>query len=229
MNKDKPNKRKLVFYPMIMKLLIVAATELEITPSIPLLLEHQVDYLITGVGMVATAFALGSQLSKKSYDLLVNVGIAGSFSVAHQIGELYKIKTDQIFQFGAENKEEFISIEHLGFGHALFHELLPPQTLPSSFYEMPYSNAITVNTVHGNTQSIHKILETMDQDLLESMEGAAFFYASNTRKIPAIQIRAISNYVEERNVSLWNIPMAIINLNNWLQSFVLATQTKANF
>lgn len=212
-----------------MNLLIVAATELEITPSIPLLLEHQVDYLITGVGMVATAFELGAQLSKKSYDLLINVGIAGSFSISHQIGDVFKIKTDQIFQFGAENKDEFISIEDLGFGHARFHELLPTQTLPASFYEMPYSNAITVNTVHGNTQSIHKIMETMNDDLLESMEGAAFFYASNIRKIPAIQVRAVSNYVEERNVSLWNIPMAIINLNNWLQSFILATQTNPSF
>src|SRR5690606_23292382 len=55
---------------------------------------------------------------------------------------------------------------------------------------------------------------------LESMEGAAVFYACAQEELPCIQVRAISNYVEQRDKSSWKIDLAITNLNNWLQKFI---------
>lgn len=203
-----------------MKILIVSATEFEISNALPSILSYNCDYLVTGVGMVATAFGLGKHLQHQSYDLLLNVGIAGTFNLDHNIGDIYKIKTDQIFQFGAENKGEFLPIEQLGFGTSYFHEQLPIIDLGNSFYNIPYIEAITVNKVHGNKSTIETIRGNYGKDLLESMEGAAFFYAANTLKIPAIQIRAISNYVEDRNTENWNIPKALSNLNSWIEEFL---------
>jgi futalosine hydrolase len=85
-----------------MKTLVVAATELEISASIPTLIETNTDYLVTGVGMVATAFSMGQHLSNNSYDLLINVGIAGTFNPYHHLGSIHRIKTDRIHEFGAE-------------------------------------------------------------------------------------------------------------------------------
>jgi futalosine hydrolase len=51
------------------------------------------------------------------------------------------------------------------------------------------------------------------------MEGAAVFYVAQQEKIPALQIRAISNLVEKRNKDNWDIPLAIKNLNEWLILF----------
>jgi futalosine hydrolase len=48
------------------------------------------------------------------------------------------------------------------------------------------------------------------------MEGAAFFYACEEANVAALQVRAISNYVEKRNKENWNMPLAVKNLNNWL-------------
>jgi len=45
------------------------------------------------------------------------------------------------------------------------------------------------------------------------MEGAAFFYACFMERLPCLQIRAVSNYIEDRNKDRWNIPLAIGNLN----------------
>ncbi|KKO19734.1 MAG: hypothetical protein BROFUL_01556 [Candidatus Brocadia fulgida] len=45
------------------------------------------------------------------------------------------------------------------------------------------------------------------------MEGAAFFYACLMERIPCLQIRTISNYIEDRNKGRWNVPLAIDNLN----------------
>ncbi len=71
---------------------------------------------------------------------------------------------------------------------------------------------ITINTVHGNKKSISKVISLYQPDV-ESMEGAAFFYACNKFNIPALQLRSVSNYVERRNVKNWNIPLAVKNLN----------------
>ena len=105
-----------------MKTLIVAATEAEIAPSIPLLVSQNMDFLITGVGMVATAFKMGQFLSDKSYDLLLNVGIAGTFDNQHPLGSLFRVKSDRIFLLGAENGSHFLPIDQLGFGSSIFHE-----------------------------------------------------------------------------------------------------------
>jgi len=203
-----------------MKTLVIAATELEIAASIPIFIETKTDYLVTGVGMVATAFSMGQYLAGKSYDLLINVGIAGSFSTSHPLGSLYKVKTDRILGFGAENDQHFIPIDNLGFGTSVFVESLPQQDLGTPFYQLPYMNSITVNTVHGAEESVSKIRKEYGSDLLESMEGAAFFYVANILKIPCIQVRAISNLVEKRNVENWNIPLALKELNSWLGSFL---------
>ena len=61
-----------------MRILIVAATELEVA-SIRPYLEPTVDVLVTGVGMVATAVRCSRALARTAYDLALNVGICGSF------------------------------------------------------------------------------------------------------------------------------------------------------
>lgn len=207
-----------------MKTLVVAATELEIAASIPTFVETKTDYLVTGVGMVATAFALGQYLQGKSYDLLINVGISGTFNPYHKLGALLKIKTDRVFEFGAENDQDFIPIDSLGFGNSVFVESLPETALPAEFYEIPYVDAITVNKVHGADNSIDRIKKEHGLNLLESMEGAAFFYAANKLRLPCVQVRSISNLVEKRNVENWNIPLALNELNSWLQRFLIALQ-----
>ncbi|MBK8310223.1 MAG: hypothetical protein IPL04_04300 [Chitinophagaceae bacterium] len=49
--------------------------------------------------------------------------------------------------------------------------------------------------------------------MVESMEGAALHYVCLMEKIPFIQLRAISNYITERNKKKWNMKESITNLN----------------
>jgi futalosine hydrolase len=55
---------------------------------------------------------------------------------------------------------------------------------------------------------------------IETMEGAAFFYSCLQLKIPFLQIRAISNFVEPRDKSKWNIPLALENLSTEIFDFL---------
>ena len=75
-----------------------------------------------------------------------------------------------------------------------------------------FTTGITVNTIHGNTRNIEKIRLQCDPDT-ESMEGAAFFYACLSAGVQGVQVRSVSNFVEERDKSRWDVDLALKNLN----------------
>lgn len=212
-----------------MKLLLVAATKLELAPflsqhaysdedSTVKIGENTVEILITGVGMVATAFALGHHLASNSYDLAINVGIAGSFDFNLALGDVVLVTEDIFAEQGAEDGEGFISLDAMGFGENRQF----PKPLEVNTWELPVLppvKSITVNKVHGNALSIKNIIARFNPQT-ESMEGAAFFYSCNKTSTPCLQIRSVSNYVERRNLEKWNIPLAIQSLNTFISKFL---------
>ncbi|MDN3550536.1 futalosine hydrolase [Mucilaginibacter aquaedulcis] len=195
-----------------MQILIVAATAFEVEP-LANSLGHKLDILITGAGMVPTAFALGRQFSMHKYDLVINLGIAGSFDRNIQPGYVVEITEDTFSETGAEDDQEFIPINVLGFGESTFKPTTTLENVCNSLF-LTKGRAITVNTVHGNEDSIKKVQLRLNPQI-ESMEGAAFFYACRQFNLPCLQIRAVSNYVEKRNRANWDITLAIKNLNNF--------------
>lgn len=215
-----------------MKILIVSATYLEIEP---LLLQfqleqevnqklkrytykhHEIDVLIPGVGMTCTAYWLGKTLNSKLYDVAINLGLAGSFDDEISIGETVHVTSDQISELGAEDGESFLSLIDMDLisdeDYLLNHGVMKNTIAIENpvIKELKGVNSITVNTTHGAAISIQKIKDLF-QPQVESMEGAAFFYACLLEGITCAQIRTISNRVEVRNKDNWNIPLAVKNL-----------------
>ncbi len=203
-----------------MKTLVVAATKAELTffyqhfnlPEGNFVESKNFDLLITGVGMVATAFALGKHLSHQ-YNLVVNFGIAGSFDRSIALGTVLNITEDIFAELGAENGDEFLTITDLGFGEN--HYTAKTQRKVG----LPLAKGITMNCVTGSEKSIRNLIERLNPTT-ESMEGAAVFYAAKQLNIDCLQIRSISNYVEPRNKENWKIGLAIKNLNDWAIAFI---------
>jgi len=203
-----------------MKTLVVAATKAELTflyqhfnlPDTDFVESKNFDLLITGVGMVATAFALGRYLSSK-YSLVVNLGIAGSFDRNIALGTVLNITEDTFAELGAENEDEFLTIVDLGFGENHY------TSTTAENINLPTVSGITVNCVTGSEKSIKNLISRLNPTT-ESMEGAAVFYACKQLNIKSLQIRSISNYVEPRNKDNWKIGLAIKNLNDWAIAFI---------
>ncbi len=217
-------------------LLIVSATSLEIKPLLSELGEgqemqnhitrysygrFQVDVLITGVGMVPTAVYTSMVLGLYRYDAVINAGICGSFNTEIPIGEVLNIVTDCLPETGAEAGERFLSLIDLNLldqdefpfsGGKLVNDSVFESEL---IEELPVSSGVTVNTVHGNSHNIKAFLQRNHADV-ETMEGAAFMFSCKLHKIRHIQVRSVSNYIEDRNVAKWNIPLAVQNLNLFL-------------
>jgi futalosine hydrolase len=220
-----------------MKILLVAATLFEIRPFLDnLVYVHKtndflqqyrvkntfVDVLIPGVGMMVTGFHLGRQLSCEKYDLAINAGICGSYTQTCRIGDVVEIIEDCVSELGAEDKDQFLSIFDLGLldpdstPYTNGKMITKPQAEIKALEKLPKVKGITVNTVHGNKQSIERIRSLFSPET-ESMEGAAFLYSCILSKVSNVQIRAISNFVEERDRSRWNLDLALNNLNKVLE------------
>lgn len=214
------------------KILIVSATAAEIAP----LLEKaetaaqggllsspafpDLFVVITGAGMVNTAFELG-KLIGYHFDVAVNAGICGCFT-GFKPGDVLRVSRDCFCEMGAEDDQKFISVDELKLGeqyvdvrHPFSHPLVD---------KLPSTNGITVNTVHGNEKSIARVTERY-QPHVESMEGAAFLHAANAFNWKCVQLRAVSNMVTKRNRASWKVDLAIKNLNDVLIALVESLST----
>lgn len=192
-------------------ILVIAATREELDPLQEIWFrKHKVHFLCSGIGMTATAHSLTRELLTSHYDLVVNTGLAGSFDPDISIGEVVRVTEDIFSELGAEDGDELLRLEEIGLEGTDILLNLDEIQLPL-ISQLRRVRSITVNTVHGNTASIQKVLKRL-QPQTESMEGAAVFYVCGKENIPCLQIRAISNYVEKRNKDNWNIPLALKNL-----------------
>lgn len=216
---------------MSSKILIVSATFKEIeglfqepltNPEIgviyPLInFGANVDFVVTGVGGVATAFCLGRIASKNNYDVWINIGLAGTFNFNAQLGEVVAVGEDCFADLGSEDHDRFLDVFTLGIDDSNRSPFVEGKLVPIEFTTGIYIKhlkkirAVTVNKAHGATDSISNFVSSYNVDI-ETMEGAAFFYAANLLGTPSIQLRSLSNYIEPRNRSRWEIKLALENL-----------------
>lgn len=211
-----------------MKILLVSATQEEILPFLDWAQQHgsdklQIANLVTGIGFVATTFHLTQVLSQHPFDLCIQAGIAGSFRKNMPLGTVVHIVSEQFADLGSEEADgQVISGFDLGFMEANsfpFENGKITNPAAGSHHFLPTVQAVSSDLSHGSQSSIDRIIKQYDPDI-ESMEGAAFFYVCRKLEAPFLEIRAISNYVEPRNKSNWNIPLAINNLNDTLIKLV---------
>jgi futalosine hydrolase len=222
-----------------MRILVVAATEFEIAPLMLMVRQaiperarpstssgrasrrahderNLVEFLVTGVGMVATAAQTSRALARSPFDLALNLGICGSFDPALPLGAVVHVVSDTMPELGAEDGDAFLTIDELGITHreAPFSDgCLVNAAVPANaaLKRLPAVRGITVNTVHGNERSIAETAQRFAPQV-ESMEGAGFMYAALLQGVPFAQVRAVSNRVARRDRASWKIDAAIANL-----------------
>jgi futalosine hydrolase len=222
-----------------MKVLVTAATMAEIQPFYHYLTQHgqplsdhsfninnrQITVLIAGIGMMHTAYSLGRYFATSRPDIAIQAGIAGSFNHQWELGQVVQVKKELLADLGAEDDAHFKDLFDIGLWQPdqfpfenkwLVNNFANGPHLPA----LPEATGITVNLVSGSAATIQRLEQTYAPDL-ESMEGAAFHYACLMEKIPFLQLRSISNYVEIRDKSKWNIPLAVKELNNQLRALSL--------
>ena len=159
-----------------MRILIVAATEQEIKPFLEKfqfqqlsqnnsieLKSHTIDVLISGIGLMHTAFSLGKIFSEEKFDFAIQAGIAGSFDKNISLGEIVIVKKENVSDLGAEDGKDYLDVFKLGLqkrndfpyknGLLINSKIILSKTLRGK----KRVSAISVNTVHGRRSSIKEI------------------------------------------------------------------------
>lgn len=215
------------------KIIITAATAEEIEPlyqflqaNYHMLTPHNfqneaynIHIVVSGVGMMNTAFALARDFAQHEYDAAIQAGIAGAFDKEIALGSIVGVLSEQYGDLGAEDNGSFIDIMELGFIEKnrfpfIEGKLTNPNPYPIGT-DLRMVRSMSINTVSGQADTI-AAREKRNACSIENMEGIAFHYACLQFQIPFLQVRAISNYVTPRDKNTWQIKSAIDNLNQYL-------------
>ncbi|HTL09396.1 MAG TPA: futalosine hydrolase [Chitinophagaceae bacterium] len=208
-----------------MNCLVVAATHREITPLLAWLptaakASVQPDILVTGIGLTATSYHLGQQLQIRHYDLVLQAGVAGCFNKNMALGTVVAVKAEAIADQGVMETVTWKTIFDMQlqapsqFPYTRGWLLNPHKALLQKT-GLKAVKAVSVNQITSKKKML-AIYNDAFKPVAESMEGAALHYTCLMKGIPFLQLRAMSNYVGERNKKHWEMQAAITSLNKVL-------------
>lgn len=181
----------------------------------------EVEYMLTGIGTTSTSYRLTKQLcsTETPYDLVVNTGIAGSFSEEFPIGAVARIDKEYFGDLGFETFSGFqtlfeyqiLDADTFPFKGGALNAPLLGDRLENALSHIKKASSVTVQTVSGLPEKTDRLRMGFSPQI-ESMEGAAFFYICLLERVPFIELRSVSNEVGERDRTKWDIPLALENL-----------------
>jgi futalosine hydrolase len=187
---------------------------------------HQVMLCIGGMGKVNAAHATTLLLSQFSPEALIIFGIGGAYpSSGAQVGDIAIAKEEIAGDEGVMTLNGFKDTEYMGIplirtAASLMYTTYPTndtllkQVLRSmvSYPEIGTAQVhvgsfVTLSTCTGTSARAQE-LEDRYHGLCENMEGAAAVQVAELHQTPWIEVRGISNIVEDRAVEKWDIPKA---------------------
>jgi futalosine hydrolase len=207
-----------------MKIVLVAATQKEIEPTLQWLEKNKDLYhhpapeiLVTGVGLMNVCFSLTNYVHNTIPDLIVQAGVAGSFDKNLLPGTLVTVKEEILGDCGVWENNQWNDLFDMGLdanNNGVWEEkkLINPNKEMVHLVDLQEVRSLTVNQVSTDPIIIQALCQKYQPDI-ESMEGAVFHYVCLKKNIPFVQIRAISNIVGDRNKANWQMQPAIETLN----------------
>ncbi|MBC5811059.1 MAG: futalosine hydrolase, partial [Candidatus Eremiobacteraeota bacterium] len=173
-------------------ILVVCALPAELRAFTP---RAGVEILACGVGPVEAAAETARMLQRKRFGAVVNAGIAGAFRGRARIGDAVIVSDEQFADFGLEGGGAFT----LPDGATLAERVPASPSLLERCAGLPYrlARGVTVSQVTATRVTADRLSARYDADV-ESMEGFAVLRAAQLAGVPAIELRGISNYVDDR-------------------------------
>ena len=215
-----------------MRVIITAATNGEWMPSFQKInpayagtnKRFSVGFHESGIGLLASSVSLMKMFVQETPSLIIQVGIAGCFDKKVPLGKVFAVKDDFAGDIGVmENKvwKDLFDLKLDKPNDAPYEKKSLPNPWLSQYnlLKLPTKKGVTVNTISTEKNKID-LYSGRYKATLESMEGAALHYMGRDLNIPFIQIRAVSNYVGERNKAKWEMQEAIYNLNETLLQYL---------
>jgi len=221
-----------------MRVIITAATNLELdgcakkASQVFKKSKLKISFHATGIGMLASGVKLTQLAATHKPELIIQMGIAGSYSKKEPLGKVMIIASESIADLGVRENDTFKDLFETGLqkeNEVPFkkRKLINQGVKKVNLLKTNTAAAVTINEITTSAKRIKEIIE-VHKPVLESMEGAALHYVGSLTKTPFIQIRAISNYVGERNKAKWKIKESIEQLEAYVITYLAALENSLN-
>ncbi len=190
---------------------------------------------VTGMGKINAAAATAMLCERYAPELIINTGCAGAFPESGlTVGDLALASLEVSADEGVLVPNGWLSYEDIGIPAV--------ETAETRYYnEFPLSTALaqrairlaadlgcslargkflTVSTCSGTDERGRELYKQFGAPLCENMEGAAVVQVALRYGVESLELRGISNLVEDRDLSHWNIHLAVTRAQQFLLEFI---------
>lgn len=184
---------------------------------------REISLCIGGMGKVNAAHAATLLLTHADAEALIVFGIGGAYpSSGAQVGDLALAREEVAGDEGVLTGNGFKDTEYIGIPLLKTSASVIYNTFPVSKALLEQARRalsarqgsrlhigafITLSTCTGTSARAAE-LEARYHGLCENMEGAAAAQVAASHTIPWLELRGISNLVEDRDLKTWDIPRA---------------------
>lgn len=180
----------------------------------------KVAHISSGPGIANAASAATLLIERYSPSALVVFGIGGAYQGSGlSIGEVAAAESETFGELGAMTPRGFLSAKDMGLstltrGSRKYYEAFP---LDRKLLKLVTGHTVTsgpfltVSTVTGTLRGAKELMARHGGALCENMEGAAAANVCARYGVPMLEIRGISNMVEDRDKSRWAMKPAAEN------------------
>ncbi len=189
---------------------------------------------LTGIGKVNAASSLTLLVERHRPRLVINTGCAGAYDGSGLgVGDLVVASAEVYGDDGVLTPAGWEPLDFIGIpllerkGRRYFNEF--PLSFSASEKAMQLAAAlgiplkrgrfVTVSTCSGTMSRGRELAGRFDA-LCENMEGAAAAHVLLMYGIDCLELRGISNLVEDRDLSRWDIPRAVENAQRFVVKYI---------
>ena len=192
--------------------------------------------VVSGIGKVNASHAATRLIREHKPDLVMNIGVGGAYASAGlAIGDIAIAEKEIYGDEGVMLRDGLHDVTCIGFpllqkgGKKYFNEFPLDQKLiqkalrsiaaHEAAFAVRSGPFVTVSACTGTTKRAREI-EKRFLAVCENMEGAAIAHVCARYGIPLVEMRGISNMVEDRDRSGWNIRLAAENCQQAAQELL---------
>jgi futalosine hydrolase len=188
----------------------------------------------TGIGKVNTAAAVASLLERFEPELLINTGCAGAYRGGGlAVGDLAMATVEVFGDEGVAAPDGWNSLELIGIpavernGERYFNTIpLTRWAIDKAGYVAGAAGLtlhrgpfVTVSTSSGTAERGEELFSRFG-GICENMEGGAAAQVALLYGVDCLEVRGVSNMVEDRDPSRWDIPRAVERAQAFIASLI---------
>ncbi|MBJ6799520.1 futalosine hydrolase [Geomonas propionica] len=190
----------------------------------------EIIFALTGLGKVNAASAATLLCERYAPDLMVNTGCGGAFAGSGlTVGDLAVADSECLADEGVQTPTGWRGLDLIGIpvyegrGERLFNRIpldleVARRALDCAMtggFKAVMGPFLTVSTCSGTARQGEELLRRFP-GVCENMEGAAVAQVALMYGIPCLEVRGISNMVEDRDLSRWELKRALGEVQRFL-------------